>query len=547
MVGQSSLWKAQLAIIGGGVGGFAAAWAALRRGLTVVMTEEYDRVGGQFTSQAVPPDEHPWIENFGCSASYRQFRQLVRAYYKEWYPLSPRALQFWETLNPGQGFVSSLCHEPAVSRAVMESLLRPYLSSGQLKLLLHTVPVGATRVGDRLLEVEVEERLEDGEKRHYRLQAPYFIEATETGDLLPLAEVEYRIGREPRQETGEPHAPLEPDPHNQQAISWCMILDYQPEREARLEPPAQYDFWRQYVPQLTPPWSGPLLSWTATHPITLEPVERSFDPLHPQPERGPMDLWTFRRLAWRENFEYPAGTSELVLVNWPQIDYLEGNIVEVTPQEKARHLEGARQLSLSLLYWMQTEAPRPDGGKGWPGLGLRPDVAQTADGLARAPYVREARRLKGLFTVYEQHVSLECRCQETGLSPQEVRATQFSDSVGIGAYRLDLHPTTRGQNYLDVSALPFQIPLGSLLAADTVNLLAGGKTLSVTHITNGCYRLHPVEWGVGEAAALCVAYALERGVNPHQIYAQPAHLEDLQNDLSARGLELEWPQEIYPL
>ena len=43
-----------------------------------------------------------------------------------------------------------------------------------------------------------------------------------------------------------------------------------------------------------------------------------------------------------------------------------------------------------MLYWMQTEAPRPDGGTGFPGLRLRPDVMGTADGLAQAPYHRES-------------------------------------------------------------------------------------------------------------------------------------------------------------
>ena len=66
----------------------------------------------------------------------------------------------------------------------------------------------------------------------------------------------------------------------------------------------------------------------------------------------------------------------------------------------ARNLEAARQLSLSLLYWLQTEAPRPDGGVGYPGLRLRGDVVGgTPDGLAPAPYVRESRRLRAEFTV----------------------------------------------------------------------------------------------------------------------------------------------------
>src|SRR5205823_1058555 len=53
---------ADLVIIGGSLGGCAAALAAARNGLRVILTEETDWIGGQLTSQAVPPDENPWIE-----------------------------------------------------------------------------------------------------------------------------------------------------------------------------------------------------------------------------------------------------------------------------------------------------------------------------------------------------------------------------------------------------------------------------------------------------------------------------------------------------
>jgi NADPH-dependent 2,4-dienoyl-CoA reductase/sulfur reductase-like enzyme len=61
-------------VLGGGTGGFAAALAAARMGKNVVVVEETDWIGGQLTSQAVPPDEHPWIEKFGCTLGYRRFR-----------------------------------------------------------------------------------------------------------------------------------------------------------------------------------------------------------------------------------------------------------------------------------------------------------------------------------------------------------------------------------------------------------------------------------------------------------------------------------------
>ena len=53
-------------ILGGGTGGVAAALAAAGLGKSVILTEETDWVGGQLTSQAVPPDENSALrENKG--------------------------------------------------------------------------------------------------------------------------------------------------------------------------------------------------------------------------------------------------------------------------------------------------------------------------------------------------------------------------------------------------------------------------------------------------------------------------------------------------
>jgi len=122
--------QCDVAVIGGGVGGFAAALSALREGMRVVLTEETDWIGGQLTSQGVPPDEHPWIEMFGCTRSYRAYRNAVRDYYRKNFNLTPEA-RAREDLNPGNGTVSKLTHEFRVSVAVLEGFLAPYRSNGQ--------------------------------------------------------------------------------------------------------------------------------------------------------------------------------------------------------------------------------------------------------------------------------------------------------------------------------------------------------------------------------------------------------------------------------
>ncbi|MCS7221728.1 MAG: FAD-dependent oxidoreductase [Anaerolineae bacterium] len=525
--------RADILIVGGGTGGCAAAIAAASLGYRVVMTEVTDWIGGQLTAQAVPPDEHPWIEQFGCTRRYRQFRNGVRQFYRDHYPLLPEARAHPE-LNPGAGYVSRICHEPRVALAVLEQMMAPHRAAGRLDVLLERKPVAADTQGDRVRSVTVR-NLRTGEDEV--ISAPYILDATELGDLLPLAGVEYVTGAESQAETGEPHAVSGPaQPNNVQAITWCFPMAYDPHGDHTIERPAQYERWRDYVPRLRPAWPDKLLSWTHPDPITLQPRQRVLFPEESDDLRDA--LWLYRRIVTRQHYPEGAMPHEVTLVNWPQNDYWEGNIIDQPEDEVARCLEEARQLSLSLLYWLQTEAPRPDGGQGYPGLYLRPDLVGTGDGLAKFPYIRESRRIRAVFTVTENHVGTEARGGR--------EAETFRDSVGVGCYRIDLHPSTGGDNYIDISSLPFQIPLGALIPIRVDNLLPACKNLGVTHITNGCYRLHPVEWNIGEAAGLLAAFALSRGVPPRAVREKHELLADFQRLLELQGIELIWPR-IHPV
>jgi hypothetical protein len=518
--------RTDVLIVGGGLGGVAGALAALRLGKRVVLTEETDWIGGQLTAQGVPPDEHPWIEGTGCTATYQRLRAGIREYYRRNYPLLPDA-RFDAHLNPGLGRVSRLCHEPRVALAVLYELLAPYLANGQMEVLIGCHPSAVELDGDRVRTVQVH----DGTTGDaIALHAPYVLDATELGELLPLAGVEHVTGAESQAQTGEPHAlPGGPDPLDQQAITACFAIDYLGDEDHTIDRPADYDFWRGYRASF---WPGPQLGWEFIDPETLDVRRQAiFEP----PDSGTDPLWTFRRILFRGH--YPPGryASDITLVNWPQNDYWLGPLVGVSEEERQTHLRGARQLSLSLLYWMQTEAPRHDRGYGYRGLRLRPDVVGTRDGLAKHAYVRESRRIKGEVTVLEQHVGVEARGALEG-------AEVFPDSIGVGSYRLDLHPTTRQRTYVDISSWPFQIPLGALIPVRVENLLPAAKNLSVTHITNGCYRLHPVEWNVGEAAGALAAYCLTNDVTPRQVRNTRARLEDFQRVLtSTLGIMLAWP------
>ena len=519
-------------IVGGGTGGVAAALAALRMGQNVILTEETDWVGGQLTAQAVPPDEHPWIEQTGATGSYLQFAQGVRDYYRHNYPMTAEARAI-VNLNPGNGNVSRLCHEPRVALAVIEAMLAPWRSSQQLDVLLRHRPIAAETDGDRVTAVTLRS---DETGNEVTISAPYIIDATELGDLLELADVEHIIGAESKDQTGELHAVEgDPQPLDQQAVTWCFAVDWLPGENHVIDKPADYDFWNSYQADF---WPGLQFGWHDVHPITLAKRYRAiFDSESPTNRRGrPGDFWHYRRIFNKDY--YPEGTyrSDITLVNWPQIDYWLGPLLGVSEEEVQKNLRACRQMSYSFLYWMQTEAPRHDGGNGYPGLRLRPDIVGTEDGLAKYVYVREARRIQAEFTVLEEHVGVE---QRKGFDSAAV----FADSVGVGSYRIDLHPSTTPRTYVDISSYPFQIPLGALIPVRVENLLPACKNLGVTHITNGCYRLHPVEWNIGEAAGALAAYCLTNKLQPRQVHNSADHLADFQSVLvHDLGFVLEWPQ-----
>lgn len=524
--------SADLVIVGAGVGGCAAALAAARNGLRVILTEQTEWIGGQLTAQAVPPDENPWIETFGGTRSYLEFRRRIREYYLRNYPLTAEA-RARPYLNPGNAWVSRLCHEPRVSLAVLHELLAPYVGAQRIRILLRHQAQDAACDGDRVKAVQLR-NLETGNP--LVVHGDYFVDATELGDLLPLTKTEYVIGAEARRQTAEPHAAEQAAPGNQQAFTCCFAMDYLAGEDHRIERPAEYGFWREYVPKLKPAWPGRLLSLEVATPSTTLAKRFEMDP-----EKG-AGLWTYRRMIDRSQFMPGTYQGDISLVNWPQNDFLLGNLCEVTETQAAQNLARAKQLSLSLLYWLQTEAPRPDGGTGWPGLRLRPDIVGTADGLAMYPYIRESRRIRAEFTILEQHVGTEARMAETRASREAVQAAAFHDSVGIGSYRIDLHPTTGGDNYLDISSLPFQIPLGALIPRRVENLLPACKNLGVTHITNGCYRLHPVEWNIGESVGLLAAYSLHHQASPRAVLKQPKLLKAFQAVLEGQGVPLAWPK-----
>ncbi|MFC7738973.1 FAD-dependent oxidoreductase [Roseomonas sp. GCM10028921] len=325
--------------------------------------------------------------------------------------------------------------------------------------------MAAEAAGDRLRAVTFPD-LATGHERV--VEAGFVIDASETGELLPLAGVEHVLGAESRADTGELHAVDGPaNPLDQQALTWCMALSHYPGEDHRIDKPEGYEAFRDFRPSF---WPGPLFGWTVSNHVTHEPLER---PLFAGDSDAPtlFDLWHARRIAWRRSFEDGAYESDITIANWPQMDYWWRPALGVPEQDRQRALDECRRCSLSFLYWMQTEAPRHDGGQGYPGLRPRGDVLGTHDGLAQNVYWREGYRIVPEQRLLEQHIGVAAR-------PGATAAEAFADSVAIGAYRIDLHASTVGdRDTVDIDYFPFQIPIGALLPVRVENLLPACKNL----------------------------------------------------------------------
>ena len=507
-------------VVGGGSGGAAAALAALRAGRSVILVEETDWLGGQFTSQGVSAlDEHDHIEQFGGTGSYYELRRRIRDHYRGAAGTAGQRPDF----NPGNCWVSRLAFEPAVAARVLLSMLQPYLDAGRLGIHFRCKAVAVAADADRIDHVVVL-GLDDRSLR--RIHPARVIDATELGDILPLAGAEHVVGAETVAQTGEPQAqPREARRHCVQSFTYTFACERGTVGEQHvIAAPDRYEHDRD-----TQPFSlrievhggeiyGETSGWLDY---------RLYDTL-PGTKGG---LWTYRRLL--DSASFSGGVArDVTMFNWPGNDYRDRSLLDGDALHMARALQEAKCVSLGFLHWLQTEAPATESRRGAPELRLRADVMGTADGLSKHPYIREARRICALRTIVEQDVS--------ALHQAGPRAAHFADSVGVGWYPIDIHRSGPDDVGASCRTKPFQIALGALVPVRITNLIAGGKNLGVTHITNGCYRLHPVEWNIGEAAGALAAFTLDHDVNPADVCRRPALLAAFQQRLLSDRVPLGW-------
>ena len=514
-----AVFQYDVVIVGASFGGVAAALAAASDpAVRVALLEASGWVGGQATAQGVTRwDEADMarIETCGSTKSYRDLRAAIREWYRENVALSAygnRAAYF----NPGfaqDGYPFSV--EPQVAQDVMRAQLDALGARLDLKLGVTVTAVGVQ--GGAVTGLTV-----DGPGGSDTYTANVYLDATDLGDLLPLAGLPWTIGAESHSQTGEPSAPAQAHPEWIQPITVPVALERRPEGEDhRIPQPASYDD----------------IVRSQGFKVRDGDISGVFNV-----QGGGETLWGYRRYVDARNFADDGYANDRSTLNVGSNDYQAAAIPTGNAARDAAIVQGARDVSLAYVYWLQNDCPRDaaDGGaNGYPNLMLRTDAFPTPDGTASAAYIRESRRIDALAQIVQQDIDA------SGFPAGAVRARLYPDSCGIGWYGIDVHPASGpGTPWNGFSTLRFQIPLGALLPTTLGNFVAACKNIGATHLTSGAYRVHPVEWAIGEAAGVLAAFCTTQRVAPKDVWSIPGRRAAYQCRLLARGVPIFWWSDV---
>ncbi|MBO3463768.1 FAD-dependent oxidoreductase, partial [Aetokthonos hydrillicola] len=591
----------EILVVGGGLSGVATAYEALLAGRTVCLTEITDWLGGQISSQ-------------GTSALDERPTQRSRLFYSRGYlELRQRIQRKYGKLNPGNCWVSESCFLPHDGHEILTSMLKEAEKRGKGKLqwFPNTVIKELEKSADgKLIEsaiaiqhqpakgapplntLPLSQTIEDSytyenssqftktiisfvPKQSQGSPKWYVVDASETGEIIGLADVPYRLGIDGVSYLEPSSSSTNNDPYCTQGFTYTFAMEATKEPQKNTEPP----FYSQYAP-----YYSYELKRLASYPLVFS-YRRIWSPKQgkpmkfgglqftsPEPGEISMQNWTWGN-------DYRPGTAEDNLI------YTREQL-EATGQLKpgawmgglrTESLRKAEENALGYFYWLfagTTDSQLGDGVKQpEPNIkflsGLNSPMG-TVHGLSKYPYMREGRRVIGRpswgapngFTIWEIDISRRNYNDEyyrkalssddyrrlkaalAGLegtsvisgqkSPENTarrtRSTIFPDSIGIGHYAIDFHPcmtksppeapgnTARsGEQRGSGQAYPFQIALRAMIPQKIDNLLVGGKSIATSHVAAAAYRVHSFEWSAGAAAGTTAAFALKNGIAPYQL------------------------------
>ncbi|MBL8229209.1 MAG: FAD-dependent oxidoreductase [Bryobacterales bacterium] len=511
-------------VYGGTPGGVAAAIAAARQGRSVALIEYHKHIGGMTTSGLGKSD----IETReAIGGLFREFTGKVHQHYMEHYGANSENAKLSR-----EGYY----YEPSVALRIMNRMVA---DEANLKLYTNHRLEEVIRQANRVVGIRVRNRA-GGALHEFR--GRIFIDGSYEGDLAAYAGARYRLGREGRADFNELHAGVIYQDYETRtflagstgeadkritAYTYRLCLSSDPANSRVLtEPPPDYDRTRYlgYIDdwkagRMGPPkvhkegvgYFGPTFN-TAIRALSIAelPNKKTDVNMNPRPLGFPFA---------EENYGYPEGSWE----------------------ERERIATRIRNITLGLVYFLQNDEAIPAEHRQ---IARRYHLAKdefTDNGnFPFQLYVREARRLAGVYTLTEN---------DTIVGPGLGRTKVHEDSIAAGEFPVDSFPARKREKGHDVAlegyifmldqlTRPYQIPY-RIMVPETVDGLLVPVAASTTHVAFSTVRLEPTWMALGQAAGVAAHLAIAAGVEPRAV-----NMDQLQREILRRGQVITYFKDI---
>ena len=531
-----------LVVVGGTPGGIMAAIAAAREGKNSVILERSSHIGGLPVNGLGATDINTRAATTGL---FREFVEEVRQYYVDKYGAdSPQV----KDCSGGFHF------EPSVAGKVFDRMLEPY--KGRISVFtlrqFDCDPANVEMVDDRILGVRVTNRA-TGRSETYR--GEIFLDATYEGDLGAAAGVPFRVGREGRDEFGEPGAgriykywsgPVAEGSDGQgdnavQAYNYRLCLTDDPANRVAIERPKNYNR-EEYVSLIEDVWTGrnTHVSFMGVTPEMMEENRRAIEA--GEKTRIPGDKWGIAKITnmvTLPNRKTDANNQHLALIStdlpeenwpWPTSSW----------EWRDRFADRLRDYTLGLLWFAQNDEALPahfrEAASQW---GLAADEYLDNGHFPRQVYVREGRRFEGLYFF----TAKDALPVEDGQRPPI-----HESSVTASHYSLDSHAVRKrekGRVHLDgffgiTDARVYTVPYGVMVPREVDNLLLP-VPVSGSHVGFSTLRMEPCWMALGQAAGIAASLTIDNGIKVRNL-----KIEQLQRKLVEQKATLIYYEDVAP-
>ena len=459
----SSSEQVDVLVVGGGVSGTAASIQAARMGVRTMVLEETPWIGGMLTAAGVSCVDG---NNRLRSGIFGEFADSLVARYG-----SNEALQ--------SGWVSNINFDPHIGQEILTNMAD---ACGPLLTVRREAVV--TDVQGEAGDWTVTFR--DSRGRKQKVNADILIDATELGDIAKACGVDYKIGMEASEETGESIAPEQANDVIQDLTFVAFLKDYGPDADMTIAKPEGYD---------------PMVFRNA-----------ALNPLSDEAAETGQTIWSPQMMI-----TYGKTPQGRYMINWPIYgnDYY-ANIIEMSREERAIELEKAKNFTLCFVYFIQTQL-------GMKNLGLADDVFPTEDDFPFIPYHRESRRIVGeaFFTL------------DAAADPYGYEKPYYRTGIAVGDYPVDhhhfRHPRWKELPDLEFYPIPsFNVPMGTIIPKNVDDLIVAEKSISVSNLMNGSTRLQPVVMQLGQASGALAALAVIKDKSVKKIGVRQLQTELLE-------------------